>query len=223
MTQVRGLIARAHRLIGLAQPGDSLPEAAYHAGLIALNALLDTWRTEHLTVFAYQRESLPLTSGKAAYTIGPTGDLLTIRPVKLLAASVLSNGRETPVSIFTADQWAALPSKTLTDELPSCLYYEGTVPLGTLQVFPVPTAVSELLLTTYVPLEQVTLTSIFDLPPGYDRALTYNLALDLSAEFGKKPPSVVQSVAATSLAALQRANQRPVLAAKELAGLVGSC
>ena len=212
------LINRALRLIGAIASGKSPTAQESTDALEGLNAMLGSWQVDQLTVYAFQTESFTLTAGQASYTVGPSGQLATVRPVKLVQAVLQVNGVDTPISMFTPDQWFALPSKTLAGT-PECLYYEGTVPLGALQLFPVPSEAYTLQLVTWVPLTAITLGATVVLPPGYERALAYNLALELGPEYGQAAKPAIVKIAQDSLAAIRRANMRPIGSTKELAGL----
>jgi len=52
--------------------------------------------------------------------------------------------------------------------------------------------------------------TLYDLPPGYARALRYNLAVELAPEFGRPLDPLVAGLAAESLATIKRANVRTV-------------
>jgi hypothetical protein len=49
------------------------------------------------------------------------------------------------------------------------------------------------------------------LPPGYEKALRYNLALEMAPEYGKNPSEIVVAGALTAKAAIKSFNLKPVL------------
>lgn len=55
------------------------------------------------------------------------------------------------------------------------------------------------------------------LPPGYERALTTNLAIELAPEFGKSISQEVAKAASESKAAIKRMNIRPIYLQNEMA------
>jgi len=218
MATGQSIINRALRLIGVIASGEGPTAQESADALEALNQMIDSWRTDRLTVYAYQLEALPLTSGIGTYTIGPSGTLVTTRPERIVEAFVRVGNADTPVTIFTASQWNALPNKSLQDSLPECIYYEGTMPDGTLQCFPVPGTSASLQLMTWVPLAAVDLATTIALPPGYERAIIYNFAIEIAPEYERDVSNAVARVATDSLAAIKRANQRPIESWKDLDG-----
>src|SRR5690606_16366738 len=91
-------------------------------------------------------------------------------------------------------------------------------PLATLYFFPVP----DKTYTVYLRHEQQlqyfsSLTEEVYLPPGYRRAIEYNLAMEIAPEFGLQVPPLVAQVAATSKGWVKVANYKPPQAELEIA------
>lgn len=70
MTTALDLITGALRRINSYAPGETLAATDANDALTLLNDLLDTWSTEHLTVFNNNENIFTLSPGKATYTIG---------------------------------------------------------------------------------------------------------------------------------------------------------
>ncbi len=220
MSTGQSIINRALRLIGAVASGESPTTQESADALEALNHLLGSWRAERLLVYSAQTEQLAMVPGTGTYTIGPSGDLDTVRPVRVDDAYINVGGRDYPLTVVDQGQWNALPDKTLTDAYPEWLLYSPLMPVGVVRLFPVPATASTLNLVTWVVLEELALATTLTLPPGYERALTYNLAIDLAPEFEKEVPKAVQVVANDSLASIKRANNRPIGVTRELAMLL---
>jgi hypothetical protein len=176
----------------------------------ALNALLDSWSTEELLVYAYTPESaLTLVAGQATYTMGTSGNITT-RPMRIEKAVIRDGSTDYPVRMLTLDEYVRITSKSTQATYPDSLYDDGGYPQRTITLFPVPSAAKQLVLFTLRPLTQIaTIDTTISLPPGYERALRFNLALDLAPEYGRMVPDAVAINAVDSKATIKRANYKP--------------
>jgi hypothetical protein len=190
---VRDLIRGAMRLLRAVGAGDSIIAEEAIDGLAALNDMVDAWNAENLMVFASARDLYALQSGKASYTLGASGgaDWIAPRPVHIDHATYLdvsnpSQPFERAMRLLTEPEWAAIALKSVTNTLPDRLYYDPTFPLGTVKIWPVPAIASQIALYTPAPVTSFSsLDDQISLPPGYSRALRYNLAVEMQPEYGK--------------------------------------
>jgi hypothetical protein len=215
------LITRALRLLGVVSVIDT-PEAEYlAAGKVALDDFVDSLGLERAAIFTIGRHVYPLSTGVASYTIGLGGDFNQVRPVWIDRASVRPNRSASPVmemSIgrpMTIAQWQGLQVKGASGSHPFQIYYDQahSAGLGTIYLDPVPdNNLSDLVLyTPEAPSTFVDLTTVYALPQGWARMLRYNLAVELADDFPAIPLSPrVERKAKESLAAVKRANWRPV-------------
>jgi hypothetical protein len=151
MATVRDLVKGSLRLIGAIAVGET-PSADEQADALAsLNDMLDSWSLENLIVYAKVRETKVLTASDGSYTFGLTGDINTARPIRIENAGVIPSGdtQELPLEIITKDQWAAIQLKSTESTIPSVLYPEGTYPLETLNLWPVPSEAATLVLYSW--------------------------------------------------------------------------
>lgn len=219
MTTARELVARAHRLLGQVVSGDVLGEAYAKDGLVALNSLLESWTLDKLTTYAWQDETFTLYVGQASYAVGPAEDMATEVPIKVEKAYVRVDGQDTLLRKTTAGEWASITNKTLPGPYPSHFNYEVGAPTGLFQLYPVPNQELELHLVTWKQLDRFpSLETVVELPKGYERALAYNLAIELAPEFSVKVTPITQSVALQSLEFIRRQNSRPVRCRPEFPG-----
>lgn len=189
-------------------------------GLTFLNNLLDSWSTERLLIPYVSFSRYALIAATASYTIGPSGGTLTgPRPIRIDAAGIVQlsyNGgagdfRES-MQVLTEREWVAIRDKTATADIPTKLYYAPTIAsnLGTLYVWPTPnvTTATSLELSAWVALASFAdQTTDVPVPPGYGRALIFNLALELGASMpgAEVTPSIVE-VAKESKEYIRRLN-----------------
>lgn len=207
----RDWVTAALRLIGAVAPGESLAAAEATDGLAAGNRMLDSWSNEKLLIPATVREEFALTPSDGIYTMGSGANFNTTRPMKITQAAVLVDGTEIPLHILeNAQEWAEVCEKEATSSLPAYLYAEGTYPNERLNLYPVPTEANDLVLYSEKPLTQIaSLAASVSLPPGYERAMVYNLACELAPEYGRPVDPIIMQVAQESKAQLKRTNSRP--------------
>jgi hypothetical protein len=203
------LIRRAMLLITAIAAGETPTAEEAQDGLERLNELIDAWGADDLTIPGIVRTPQALVSGTQTYTIGPTGTLVQPRPTTEPTFTLVgSDGFEYPLDPLTRGRWMGLQLRTQTSPWPYAFHYEASFPNATLSLYPVPTD-SGLQLAIYSP-EALTqfpaLNTRIILPPGYARALRYNLAMELAPEYGKAIPPRVEIVAAESLGAIKVKN-----------------
>lgn len=210
----RALVESSLRLIGVLASGEAASAAEATDGLNSLNDMLDSWSNENLFIPNKVREVFPLTSAKQTYTMGASGDFNTTRPISienvLVQLGSSSPAVEMPMRILTKDEFANITLKGTTSTFPEACYPEGTYPLETLNVWPVPTTGNNLVIYSAKPLANLSgLSSTISLPPGYQRMIRFNLAVELGPEYGKAIPEAVAAIAETAKAAIKRKNSKP--------------
>jgi len=216
MGTVRDLIEDSLRLIGVIASGETATASEAADALSLLNDMLESWSLERLVVYSAIRREFPLTAGVGAYTIGPGGDFNVARPIKIEEAAIETQSSapaiEYPLDILDKNQWARIKAKGLASDIPKALFLDGAYPLATLNLYPVPSAAHNLVI---YPWEAITaFASVNDdveFPPGYRRAIRYNLALELQPEFGGEIPPLVADIAEKSKSNIKRVNSEPGL------------
>lgn len=207
----RDLVYASLRLIGASAPGESLDASEATDGLAALNALIDSWSNEGLIIHTVTAETpYTLTPSDGTITVGASGNITT--RYQSLESALIRDGTLDlpPLRLLTLEEYAAIPDKSTQATYPLCLYDDGGYPQRTLTLWPVPSAAKALVLFTKRALTQIsTLDTSISLPPGYERALKYNLAIDLATEYGRTVSAEVATTATESKAAIKRANLKP--------------
>jgi hypothetical protein len=214
------IINRSLRLIGAIASGDSPTSDESADALTALNAMIDSWRNERLLTYALMESTVTLSAGDTTYTIGAAGNIVATCPVKIESAFVRSGNVDFPVEIIDKARFDAIPDKTTTSDIPQFIYYDHAVTTGTMNVWPVPTTANVLHVTMWTVLSTLaTVGTTVTLPPGYERALVYNLAIEIAPEYEKKISQEVAKNAKESLAAIKKINSRQTLAYSEIGSL----
>lgn len=203
---VRNIIKSTMRLLGVIAQGETPTADEYQDAVSALNGMIDSWSNQSLLINSKTREVFNLISGQSSYTVGTGGNFNTSRPVSILNASYLLNNSEYPLDIITQQEYAQIQIKTLASQ-PSKLYASGTYPLDTINLYPVPNIAAQIVLYTIKPFADYTsLDTEIVLPPGYERALKYNLAVEIAPEYGKQISAEIATIAADSKAEIKRLN-----------------
>jgi len=213
MATVSDLIKGSLRLLGVIAQGETPSSQESADALSALNDMIDGWSNDGLLLFDRTIESLSIGTA-SVYSIGSGGDFNTTRPIRLISANFKESGQnvEYPLRIFTSQQWMGLIDKTLTSNIPLGIYYNDKNPLGYIYPYPILSAAGTLVLESDKPLSSFSaISDTLTLPPGYNRALRYNLAVELAPEYGMSVSDVVAAIAVNSKADLMRTNTEPVM------------
>jgi hypothetical protein len=186
MATATDIIKRSLRIIGQLGTGET-PDASEAAdALTALNAMLGQWSIQRLAVYEMVTDTLTIAAGTATYTIGPGGTWNTGRPIKINTAVVRDDaGTDYSLEPMSSIEYQGIGIKDTESNYPSRYYYSPGVPLASFTLYPVPTLALSLILTSWRPLAAfATGAANIVLPPGYEDALAYNLAVNLAPEYG---------------------------------------
>jgi hypothetical protein len=203
-------INRALRLIGVLAEGETTSASVMQDSLMALNQMIDSWNTERLSVFSTQDQIFTWPAGLITRTLGPSGDFIGLRPVLLDDATYYRDpGTNVSFGIkfINQQQYNGIAVKTVTSTYPQVIFVNMTFPDVTMTIYPRPTRDLEWHFISVQELDNpATLATNLFFPPGYLRAFTYNLAMEIAPEFGVEPSPQVQRIAMTSKRNLKRIN-----------------
>ncbi len=224
---------RALRLLGVIDATQTPSSEDITSAFEALNDMVDDWGTQRQTIYKITRNVFALTANTATYTLGSGGTWNIVRPVWIDRVSIIplnsGSGNTGPMEIpigmaLTVAEFQQITIKTATSTFPMWIYWDrGWVAgLSTVTVYPVPTeSTGAIVLYTPTALTEFTdLATEFTFPPGYAKALRYNLAVELAPEYGIDVPKDVAKIAIETLADIKRANNAPIEARFD-AALVG--
>jgi hypothetical protein len=204
----RELIRRALMLLGVLAAGESLPANDAADALSTLNDMLDAWRAERLTLHAQARTSAALVGGDASYTIGPAANIAVNRPIWIDGINILIGSEEYQLRQYLRNEWREIADKTRQGQ-PEGFFYNPTAPLGTVDFYPTPDATYTVIV--YGPDEALpfvqSLDTVISMPPGWAKALRYNLALELAPEYGKAATEAIIVPAVDAKSWIKRATQ----------------
>lgn len=218
MATALGLITRGMRLAGTIGKGEIPDDDEAQDGLVALNAMLDSWQIQRLYVYQVRTEQFTWDANDQTQTVGSGGDFNTDLPTQVDGSSSFTiNSIDYAVTLIDNDAWSAIPDKTTTSSFPWWLYVEYGAALVTLYAYPIPDANITFNLRTWKRLQQFSaLTTELALPPGNERAIAFSLAEEFGGpEFGISVPVDVRRIAASARRALKRINSLSPIMASE--------
>lgn len=217
-TTALDIINGALRLLQVKSPDVSLTAEEANDALDCLNLMIDSWANESLMLHHITSETFTLTAGLNPHTIGTGGTFNTTRPTDIQAITVKVGNVDLPVTLLDYDDYGVIKLKTLQNLYPQYAYYEPTYPLGSLWLYPVPSQASSITIYSEKPLTQfANLTSTFSLPPGYAKAMKFNLAVDIAPEYQTDAGQDVKGQAVLTKGLIKRKNKRITTTRADLA------
>jgi hypothetical protein len=207
------LVVRAYKALTVvgASSATSPTTEQRNDGLTALNALLDSWSNENLACYQVRENSFALSIGTSSYTVGSGGTVNIARPLQIIQAYVQDGGGNNyPLTIRTRDWWNMIGNRSsiITSQIPTDCFYDPAFPLGIFAIFPYPLTAYTVFFDSYLAVATLsTLTASLSMPLGYERAMVFNLAVEISAQTGIPLPTNgtnITKLAEDSLAAIKR-------------------
>lgn len=169
--------------------------------LDAINDMLESWSNDSLVLYTRSWETFPLLSGVSQYTIGPGKDFDTSRPMNILAANLRFSGQTFgyDMAILNDIRFNNYVTDVVTQGVPEYLNYDGNNPVGVIRLWPIPSIPYDLFMLSEKVLTKITLDDEVNLPPGWNRAIIHNGAVEIAADYGQEAAPSVQRIALQSL------------------------
>lgn len=207
MTAASDVINLALKDAGIIADGET-PSADIAADAFStLQHMLAMWQTDNLYVNGMVTNAFTPT-GAETYTVGTGGTANFARPERINYAYWRSNSIDYPITILNVySDYEAIPQKTLAGQ-PEVIFYNPTVTLGTLYVYPQPSTGSIRLVSTIRFPVLSTSADAITLPPEYIMPIRFSLAELLAATFNTPISAGIPEMARRSRAALKRNNVR---------------
>lgn len=195
-----------------------------------LQSMLNQWNAQRPAVYADVFAAFTLVPSLSPHTIGPTGATFTVtqRPVSIEAISLgINTSNPTvylPLNKRDAAWWEAQSVPDLTSDIPTDFFYNPTWPNGSIYFWPVPTAAYPVQLQIRLVLDDVlAFNDDFDLPPGYEEAITLSLAEQLARPFGQPLSADLRQDAAMARAVIFANNDvTPRIATRDAGMQIGN-
>lgn len=207
MTTAYEVIVMSLNDAGIIAEGETPSADVSATAFNTLTQMLAMWQIDGLYVNAKVTNSFS-PSGALSYTVGTGGTANFARPEKIDYAFYRLDSIDYPIRILaTYEEYEAIPQKTLAGQ-PECVFYNPTVTMGTLYVYPQPsTGAIHLVSTVRFPVLSTSADAI-TLPAEYIMPIRFSLSELLAAVFNVPIHAGVVAVAARARAALKRNNVR---------------
>lgn len=209
MASPSSMILRALQMTGEKTVGDTLTINEQNLYLDVLNAMLASWSLGKLSCYQQIIESFPLVAGTSSYTIGVGGTFNTTRPNQIIGAYCRDTANvDYPVELITDEQYNNIRLKSVGNTYPSYLRYDNgfIAGLANISLYPKPISGLTIYLSSMRQLTQfLTINEIVSLPPGYQRAIESNLAIELCIGQTQASKELIM-VAKESKAAIKKLN-----------------
>jgi hypothetical protein len=186
-TTAQEMIVEAMSLIGAIAGGETATGQDMETCLYSLNSMLDSWATELPMIFV-TREYTLTGYAAASFTMGVGGTISATRPTHIAdGCFVRVQGVDYPIRAITSVEYAEIPNKSLSSDIPQYVSYFGDAPLAVGYLWPVPTGAGDIHIV--IP-EQVaeftTISASANLAQGTRRAIAYSLAEEIAPKFGRQ-------------------------------------
>lgn len=178
------IIKRAMRLIGVLAAGEAPESDEYNDALFAWQEMYDSWSAISSLPPVPSEATHTLVVGTADYTIGPTGDIVRVRPTDILNVLVRRDNNDWPVMPVTRDAYYNVFQKSLS-ERPTGYLFEQTDDDCKIRLTSLPEYAYTMVMYVLDPFTAPTaIDDDVGMQPGYLEMIVYNLAEKLMPEYG---------------------------------------
>ena len=129
VTTAADQIYAALRLIGQLAEGEQPSADTAQDALTAMNQMIDSWNTEHLSVFSTQDQVFTWPAGALKRTLGPTGDFVGNRPILVDDATYFKyNNVSYGIKLINQQMYDGIAVKTVQSTYPQVMFVNNAYP-----------------------------------------------------------------------------------------------
>lgn len=207
-TTVKKIINKALQKSGVLFKSETPDSDEANDALDALNAMLSSWSNDSMLIYARAWETFNLQGGINSYTIGLGQTFDTVRPIDIIAATCTISLTDEEVDVVDDTIFNTQIAVKSAPGFPSLINFDNGYPTATIRVWPVPNTNYPLFLLSEKLLSQFGINDNLDLPPGWERALIYNLAIEIASDYGQEPSQSTVMIAKESKGLIRKAINR---------------
>lgn len=208
-TTAQKIIKKAFQKAGILTKTQNPAADEANDALDALNAMLSSWSNDAGMIYQRKWETFPLVGGKLLYTMGTGGDFNTLRPIKIIECHLTDGNIDYPCESVNDEIYNHQIQQKTAPGLSYFLNNDNAYPVANIRLWPVPpSSLYSLFMLSEKALNFYNLTDTVDLPPGWERALIFNLAIEICSDYGQEPPDTTVTIAQQSKSLIQKAVMR---------------
>ena len=185
------VISSALRKLAVLELGATPDTDTINNAAVALNLMIKMWAVDGLKLWTINELVLPLVASQTSYVIGPGGDLVTDKPLKLIQAwlrnTTVTPNIDTPMQILSKQEYNILGSKASTGTANS-VFLDPRVTTSILYAYLTPEAYTASTYQMHLVVQRMmsdlnNSTDIPDFPTEWMQALVWGLADQLAIEY----------------------------------------
>lgn len=180
------IISASLRTLGVIGAGDQPTPEDFQNCAQALNLYIKQLQTKGLPLWKYVDLNVPMVVNQYIYLLGPTGDVVCDRPLRVLMAFIRNpQGNDTVLQQVSRQEYMSLGVKT-SQGTPNQFYYDPQLDNGKLFLYNVPNGTGYTVhLQVQSPISDVTNpASTPEFPSEWFNCLKFGLADQLALEYG---------------------------------------
>jgi hypothetical protein len=148
-----------------------------------LNSLTEALSLDNQWNFTREKVSHTVTTGQGSYSIGPTGEIATARPLEILSMTYERDGLVNQIKQISAEDAHTRGQDNNTSSNPCYFSYEPSLPDGQLTIYPAPSTAYTLSILVYPEFTPYALDDTMTLPSGYTPYLENLLGSELASHY----------------------------------------
>ena len=199
------MITDALKEIAVIGEGETPSAEMLADGLRMLNRICDTLANDNDFAYYASQAQMALT-GQQSFSIGPTGDVVTARPLAIESAVVDRSGITYPVRTIDVQQYDDVTLKSLIGANTQAIYYEATFPNGTVYCYPLASGCTLKMRILNSVKQFASLSDQIEMPPGYEDALMLRLAVRMAPGYQKTVSAETRLAARNAWRAVTQTN-----------------
>ena len=176
------IITDALKEIGVLAEGDTPSASMSNDALRALNRICDMMSNDQSFAYTPSLISLALT-GQSSITVGPTGDIISDRPISIDTAWSDRGGISYPCQVTDNQHFDSIAFKAAAGFNPMAIWYEPTMSNGIVHIWPVSTGCTLNMRILNSVVSFTDLSAQLVMPEGYEEYFIKTLAVNIAPQY----------------------------------------